>query len=78
MTTEWISIADVQRVLSVPSGGVVAMIATGKLRGRLIAGEPMVDGASLDAYTARRVLFAEPKPPTYEKYRDGYRLVIEK
>jgi hypothetical protein len=78
MPTEWISIADVQRVLSVPSADVVAMIASGRLRGRLIAGQPMVDGASLDAFISRRVLFAQPKPPTYEKYRDGYRLVIEK
>ena len=75
--SEWFTVDTVERILSMPRVDILALVQSGKLRGRLVSGEVRIDAASVDAYSATRPLFSKPEPPTYEKTRHGVRLLIE-
>jgi hypothetical protein len=75
--SEWLPIPVVERILQIPRAEILNLVTAGKLRGKLIGDEPMIDSASLDRYCERRPLFAAPTPPTYEKRNGRAYLVIE-
>jgi hypothetical protein len=65
MTAQWYAIERVERILRVTRTDILAMVASGKLRGRLIDGSPMISESSLEMYLAS--LPNKPVPETYVK-----------
>jgi hypothetical protein len=69
MTAQWYTIERVTRILSKSRADVLALVTVGRLRGRLIAGSPMISESSLEMYLAS--LPNRPAPRTFVKTSKG-------